>query len=114
MKSFICIECPKGCSLTIDDNLNVTGNTCPRGALYAKNEVTNPMRMLTSTVKLQSENLERLPVITSAPIPKKMMFDIMTELAKVEVSAPIEVKQVVVSNILGTGVDIVASRTIEK
>ena len=50
MKELICIVCPRGCHLTIDENKNVTGNSCPRGVQYAINEVTNPMRMLTSTV----------------------------------------------------------------
>ena len=57
MKELICIVCPRGCHLTIDENKNVTGNSCPRGVQYAINEVTNPMRMLTSTVFIKSETL---------------------------------------------------------
>lgn len=113
MKTFTCIECPRGCTLSIDDDLNVTGNSCPRGAKYAVSEVTNPTRMITSTVKLDSKLISRLPVITSAPVPKGKMFDVMAELAKVEVKAPVRCHDVIISNVLGLGVDIVASRSVE-
>ena len=67
-KELICIVCPRGCHLTIDDNMNVKGNFCPRGKQYAINEVTCPKRMLTSTVKIISSSIKRLPVITSDEI----------------------------------------------
>ncbi len=118
MRNLICIVCPKGCHLTIDENNptveGVTGNSCKRGALYAFNEVANPTRMITSTVSVEDGNLERLPVVTSSPIPKDKIFECMAEINKVKVKAPINIKDVIIPNILGLGVDIVASRNIFK
>lgn len=114
MKEFICIVCPRGCHLKVDDNLNVTGNTCPRGAVYGKNEATCPMRNLTSTVKLVSEVLNRLPVKTNGDIPKDKMFDVMEEINKATAKAPIKTGDVVIKNVLGLGVDIVSTRTVSK
>ena len=114
MKEFICIECPKGCQLTIDDQLNVTGNTCLRGKTYAINEVTCPKRIVTSTVVIKSELVSRLPVMTENEIPKEKMFDIVKELNNVRLVAPIKCRDVVIENVCGTGVNIIATRTIEK
>lgn len=114
MKEFICIECPKGCHLTIDDQLNVTGNTCLRGKTYAINEVTCPKRIVTSTVVIKSELVSRLPVMTENEIPKEKMFDIVKELNNVRLVAPIKCRDVVIENVCGTGVNIIATRTIEK
>ena len=114
MKELICIVCPRGCHLTIDENKNVTGNSCPRGVQYAINEVTNPMRMLTSTVFIKSETLKRLPVITSKEISKNSLFDVMKEINKIKVQAPIKMHQVLIKNILNTGADIIATREVLK
>ena len=113
-KEFVCIECPKGCHLVIDDDLNVTGNTCIRGKQYAINEVTCPKRVLTSTVVIDSKMVSRLPVMTENEIPKEKMFDIMKALNSVRVKAPIKCRDVVLENVCDTGVNIIATRTIEK
>ena len=116
LRELICIVCPRGCHLTIDDECpsveNVSGNTCKRGPIYAVNEVTNPTRMITSTVKVENGEIERLPVVTSNPIPKNMIFEVMKEINKVTIKAPINIKDVVISNVLGLNVDIVASRNV--
>lgn len=114
MKEFICIECPKGCRLSIDENLNVTGNTCLRGKHYAINEVTCPKRIVTSTVVIESKLVSRLPVMTENDIPKEKMFEIVEELSKVRLKAPIKCRDVVIENVCGTGVNIIATRTIEE
>lgn len=114
MKELICITCPRGCRLSVDDNLNVTGNNCPRGAVYAKNELTHPVRMVTATVKIVSELEMRLPVKTSVAIDKNLMFKVVEELDKIEVKAPIKIGDVVIKNIFGTGVDILATKNIGK
>lgn len=114
MKEFVCIECPRGCHLSIDENLNVTGNSCPRGKMYAINEVTNPMRMLTSTVKITGAAIDRVPVITSNEIPKAKMFEVMEEINKACVQAPVKMHDVVIKNVLGLGADIVVTRSLEK
>lgn len=111
-KELICIVCPRGCHLTIDENNNVTGNSCPRGATYAINEMTCPKRMLTSTVKIVSKSFHRLPVITSEEVEKSKIIAVMEEINKVEVNAPVQMHQVIIKNVLETGVDIIATREI--
>ena len=114
MKEFICIVCPKGCRLQVDDEGNVTGNTCIRGEKYGKQEAVDPKRTLTSTVKINSKLVRRLPVITTGDVPKAKVHEIVRYLDNIEVSAPIKVKDVIVSNVMDLGVDIVATRTIEE
>lgn len=114
MKELICITCPRGCRLSVDDNLNVTGNNCPRGEIYAKAELTHPVRMVTATVKIDSQTEMRLPVKTSQAIDKSLMFKVVEELDKVEVKAPIKIGDVIIKNIFGTGVDILATKNIGK
>lgn len=114
MKEFVCIECPKGCRLTIDENLNVTGNTCIRGKNYAINEVTCPKRIVTSTVVVNSKIVSRLPVMTENDIPKEKMFDIMKALDEVEVSVPVKCRDIIIENVCDTGVNIIATRSLDK
>ena len=114
MKELICITCPRGCRLSVDDELNVTGNFCPRGAAYAKAELTHPVRMVTSSVNVVSEVEARLPVKTKEPIPKELIFKVMEEIYKVTAKAPIKIGDVIISNVLGTGVDIVACKNIDR
>ncbi len=114
MKELICIVCPKGCHLKVDDNLNVTRNACARGVKYGIDELTNPTRMVTSTVVIVNGEIPRLPVVTSAPIPKDKIMDVMNEINKLIVEAPIYVKDIVISNVLDLGVDIVATRDVNK
>ena len=114
MKKFICIECPKGCHLTVDDELNVTGNTCPRGKKYAINEVTCPKRVITSTAVIKSKLVSRLPVMSENELPKEKMFEVVEEIAKLRLQAPIKCRDVVIENVCDTGVNIIATRTIEE
>lgn len=114
MKELICIVCPKGCHLKVDEKMNVTGYSCLRGKEYAVTELTNPQRMITSTVKILSQDLRRLPVVTSKPVPKNKIFEVIDEINKVTVKAPIKIGDVVLENVLGLDVNIKASRTIEK
>ena len=114
MKEFICIVCPKGCRLKVDEDGNVTGNTCIRGDKYGKQEAIDPKRTLTSTVKIKSELIKRLPVITSADVPKGKVQEIVRYLDNIEVNAPIKVKDVIVKDVMGLGVDILATRSVEK
>ena len=112
MKKLICIVCPKGCNLTMDKKLNVSGNFCKRGEIYAKTEITNPKRMITSTVIIDSKLIDRLPVKTSNPIPKDKIIDVMNEISKIKVNAPINLGDIVLKNVLNLNVDIVSTRTI--
>ena len=113
----VCINCPRGCHLNVEkinDEIVVSGNTCPRGKTYAVNELTNPLRVLTTTVSVESEYEERLPVISSAPLPKDRVMDVVKALKEVSVSAPVKMKDVIVKNILGLDIDIIASKTIKQ
>ena len=115
-KIFTCIVCPRGCEVTAtldkDGNiLSIDGNSCPRGETYVKNELLNPMRQLTSTVIIEGGIYDRLPVILSDVIPKDKMMDVMKALDGVRVKAPIKRGDVIVKNVCGLNVNVVASRS---
>ena len=114
MRDLICIVCPKGCHIHVDDQGNITGNSCPRGYKYASDEITCPKRTLTSTVKIISTEMCRLPVATDGDIPKAKMFEIMQELAKIEVKAPIKLHDIIIKDVLGTGINVIATRSVPK
>ena len=115
---YTCIVCPLSCKITVTDDgngdLRAEGNTCKRGEEFALNEFTDPKRMLTSTIKVNNGVLKRLPVISSKEIPKRKIKECLDILYSVEISAPVKCGDVVVNDILGLGVDIVASRSLEK
>ncbi|WP_288863651.1 DUF1667 domain-containing protein [uncultured Megasphaera sp.] len=117
-KQMNCIMCPMGCLLTVTLTdgavTDVKGNTCPRGEIYAHQELTNPQRMLTSTVSVQGGVLALLPVVSKTTLPKGKILECANELRNISVKAPIKTGDVIVSNILGLGVDIIASRDMEK
>ena len=108
-----CINCPVGCRVTVKlENgvpVSVTGHTCPRGEKYARQEVVQPMRMVTAVVPLSGTGLP-LSVKTRTPIPKASIAACMEALSKVEVKAPVQAGQVVLSDVCGTGVDVIATR----
>ena len=114
-KNLTCIVCPVGCSLSVmvegGQILLVEGNTCKRGESYAKTELTNPRRRLTTTVVIDHGTLKRLPVFTEGEIPKGLINEAMIVLSKVRVEAPIALREVVVENLLGTGINVLASRS---
>lgn len=114
MKELICITCPKGCRLTVDesDGIKVNGYGCERGIVYARKELTDPTRVLTSTVKAEGGPLARLPVKSDRDVPKPMLRDIVIELEKITAHCPVQCGQVLVENILGTGANIVATRSL--
>lgn len=113
MKELTCIICPRGCHLTVDDNLNVTGNTCPRGAMYAKEELTCPKRTITTTVRVTNRDNCVTSVKTSCSIPKEMIFEIMKIINNIKVKAPIHVGDIVAKNVLNTGADIIITKNID-
>lgn len=114
MKELICIVCPKGCHLQVDEEngFAVTGNACPRGAEYGKAELTNPTRVVTSTVAVTGAAHARCPVKTDRPIPKRLMFAAMQTLDDLVLKAPVALGQVVVKDVCGTGADFVATRAL--
>ena len=116
MKELICIVCPRGCHLRVDEekDYQVTGNSCPRGAEYGKNELLHPVRVLTSTVRLEGSAFRRCPVKTRQPIAKELMLRAAKTLDAVTVTAPVRCGDVVLSDLLGTGVDVVATKDFPK
>ena len=116
MTELICIVCPKGCHLKVDENngFAVTGNSCEKGEAYGKAELMHPTRTLTTTVKVLGGELPRYPVRTASPIPKDQMFEAMAVMDRLVIAAPVQRGQVLIENFLGTGADVIATRTIEK
>lgn len=110
-KEMICITCPKGCHLLVDDeSFAVTGNGCPKGAEYGKNELQNPVRVLTSTVKITKAEGARLPVKTAQAIPKQLIFPAMAELNGYVAKSPVKTGDILIKNIAASGVSLVACK----
>ena len=109
-----CIMCPMGCEMTVTTEqgkfISVAGNSCPRGAKYAKTEFTDPKRMLTTTVRIAGGVLPLLPVVSADVLPKGKVAECAAYLRNIKVSAPVKAGDIIVADILGLGVDIVASR----
>lgn len=116
MNKLTCVSCPIGCELNVDVKdgkvLSVTGNSCKRGIDYAKNEVQNPKRMLTTTVKLLDGILPLVPVRTKTPIPKTLLKACMDSINGVDIKAPVISGQTIIPNILNTGIDVIATRSV--
>lgn len=115
-RKLICIGCPKGCGLTAVVEgaavVSVSGNTCKHGAEYAKKELTNPTRIVTTSVRVLGGRDGKVPVKTAADIPKGKIFRCMEEVKKVTVKAPIHIGDVILKNAADTGVDVVATKNI--
>ena len=112
-----CINCPVGCRMTVSlsgtgEFISVSGNTCPRGAAYARQECTLPERMITAVIPVSGSETP-LSVRTSRPVPKALIREVMRELSRLSLSLPIASGQVVLPDVLGTGADIVATRSLE-
>lgn len=117
-KNMTCIVCPIGCQMVIhqknDGTFEVTDNNCKRGPKYAITELKNPTRVIPTTVVIKNAMLPRLPVKTAKPIPKGQIFDAMAAINQVVVEAPIKTGDVVLKNLLGLGIDVVSTRTMNK
>ena len=113
MRELICIVCPRGCHLKIDEKtLAVTGNSCQRGADYAVSEITHPTRVITSTVRCTGGAHRRCPVKTDRPIPKERIFQAMELLDGVELKAPLKQGTVICENVLNTGANFITTKDI--
>ena len=115
-RELTCIGCPMGCALKVEleggQILNVTGNTCKRGDVYARKEVAHPTRIVTSSVYVTGGSIPMVSVKTKEDIPKEKIMDIMKALENVKVSAPVKIGDVVLRDAAGTGVDIVATKNV--
>lgn len=117
MEQLVCIVCPRGCTMTLnetEDGLTVTGNACPRGKAFAVAERTQPMRTLCTTVATAFPHVPVLPVRVSGEIPKDRIFDVMAAINAVEITRPVGRGEAVLTNVCGLGVDVIATSNILK
>jgi len=118
-KTYICTACPKGCPIRViateenDQGFILEGHSCQKGKDFVLAEMINPVRILTTTVQLNHHNPSRLPVRSDIGIPKKMLMACMSELKQITVDPPVSMGETVVENILGLGINIIASRSVE-
>lgn len=114
----ICVSCPIGCRMTIqskDGKITSTiGNACPKGIKYAEEEFINPLRILPTTVKVIGGEFPLVSVKTEKAIHKRLLLKAMTEIAEIEVKAPVKIGQVIKDDLMGTGVSLVATRNIKR
>lgn len=112
MTNLVCIGCPRGCHLEVDENNNyeVSGNFCKKGAEYGKQELTDPKRVLTTSVRIENAMHQSLPVKSNDGLPKAKLIEAAKSLKDVRVKSPIKIGDVIVKNILNTGVDIIACK----
>ena len=115
-KELICIGCPMGCNLTVEMDggqvVSVNGNTCKRGDDYARKELTDPRRIVTSTVPVAGGNLPVVSVKTASDIPKGKIRECLCALKGVTLTAPVQIGDVIVENVADTGVDVIATKSI--
>ena len=112
-----CIRCPKGCALTVhvnpDNTATVTGNSCPKGEEYGRTEVLNPVRTVTSSVRIAGTKNGVVSVKTKGDIPKGKIFEGMDALKGISVEAPVKLGDVIIENVADTGIDVVATANFE-
>lgn len=113
-RDMTCIICPRGCALKVEingDNITVTGNSCPKGRQYAVDESTNPMRTVTSSVRVENREDTMVSVKTASPIPKEKIFEVMRLIRAKSVCAPVGIGDIIIKDVFGT--NIVATKNIE-
>lgn len=115
-REVVCISCPMGCVMTVEleegEVLKVTGQTCKRGESYARKEVLSPSRIVTSTVRVEGGRVGMVSVKTREEIPKDRMFQCIKALKGVSVKAPVHIGDVIVTDVAGTGVDVIATKEV--
>jgi CxxC motif-containing protein len=111
-----CVLCPVGCELEVAEdsagNVRVTGNQCDQGVPFAEEEVLRPKRNLSTSVPIRGTASRMVSVRLSGPVPREMLFPVLAEIAKLRPEAPIRRGQVLIVDVLGTGVDVIATRTV--
>ena len=118
LREFTCIICPNGCDITaeIEDGklLSVTGATCKRGEEYVRQELTDPRRTIASSVIVRNGELPLASVRLDTPVPKDRIFDVMKEIAKVELEAPTHIGDCVIENILNFGSNVIVTKNVAR
>jgi CxxC motif-containing protein len=112
MENITCILCPNGCSLSIEkigQEWDIKGNKCPKGKEFAISEITDPRRIVCSTIKTTFKKVPRLPVKTNGEVPLKDVFNVMTEINSKSLGKPVQVGDVVIENVSNTGINVIAT-----
>jgi len=112
---FVCVVCPIGCEIDVvhdgDKIVSLEGNKCEKAEEFVRQELIEPMRILTTTVRLGGARLPVIPVRTDKPVPKRLFPRIMKQLRTIELQAPVNMLDVVVNDVLRTGANVIATRT---
>lgn len=115
-KEMVCVVCPVSCRMSVEINeagdIFVSGNKCKRGPVYAQKELTNPTRKVSTTVKIDGAIHLRLPVKSDQEVPKALLLDIVKALDEIDVKSPVKMGDIVATNVLGTGINFVATRSL--
>lgn len=118
VKELTCIRCPIGCNIkvTMEEGqvVEIKGNNCHRGEQYARKEVAEPMRTVTTTLRVRNGYSTRVSCKTKEDVPKEMVMEILEQLKDIVVDAPVNEGDVLVENVAGTGVDLIATKSIEQ
>lgn len=117
IRELTCIGCPMGCQLKakIENGkvVEVTGNTCKRGQIYAEKECTNPTRIVTSSVMVEGGEIDMVSVKTEKDIPKQKIFECVKELKGIKVKAPVKIGDIIIEDVAKTGVNVVATKNVK-
>ncbi len=117
-RTLTCILCPNGCELEViyegNEIQSVTGNKCPKGPEYAAQEIQNPMRNIASSVNLVGGTMPLVSVRLTGPIPKAKIMELMGEIRAASVKAPVKIGDVIIADVLGLGVDVIATRNVSE
>lgn len=111
-KTMTCIACPRGCLLRVSgsaDDIAVSGNCCPKGIDYGRQEVLQPLRMLTTTVRTIDTDFPRLPVRLSAEVPKEIIYECMKIINRLTIDRSVKPGDVLIEDLCSTGADLIAS-----
>lgn len=119
-KKIRCILCPEGCPMQAEYEagskkiISLKGYNCKKGVKFAESEITNPLRTLTTTISIDSGVFQRLPVRSNTPAPKEKIASMVKAAKQIRAKVPVKMGEVIVADILGTGVDIISSATVDE
>ena len=116
-KDMICISCPIGCRISAEweneSDVTITGNKCQRGAVYGREEILSPRRVLTASIGINSSWLGRVPVMTNGTLPKGFIDPLLNKIYKMHLETPIARDDIIIKNIDNTGIDLIATRSVK-
>ena len=117
-RTFTCIVCPNGCEIDAEyegkEVLSVTGNLCPKGRTYVTQELADPRRTIASSVRVLGGALPLASVRLNRPIPKDRIIDVMAEIRKKTLTAPVHIGDIVIGNVLGLDSDVIVTKNVDK